>query len=155
YHERSVALQRAHDVALQSEKIKRLGRELARLNEELKARNEEVEQATRAKSDFLARMSHEIRTPMNAIIGMADMLSTTSLTPAQKKYVEVFQRAGNNLLTLINDILDLSKVESGKVQLETVEFDLAEVLAKAVEMIAVKANAKGLEVRHRIEPDVP
>jgi signal transduction histidine kinase/CheY-like chemotaxis protein/HPt (histidine-containing phosphotransfer) domain-containing protein len=155
YHERSIALQRAHDVALQSEKIERLSRELARLNDELKLRNQDVERATRAKSDFLARMSHEIRTPMNAIIGMADMLSTTPLTPEQEKYVEVFQRAGNNLLNLINDILDLSKVESGKVELEAVEFDLTEAIAKAVEIVAVRAAAKGLTIRQRIESDVP
>jgi signal transduction histidine kinase len=73
-----------------------------------------AERATRAKSDFLANMSHEIRTPLNSIIGMADVLSSSPLTPEQQKYVEVFQRNGVGLLNLINDILDLSKVESGK-----------------------------------------
>ena len=155
YHERSLALQRAHDTALQNERIERLSRELARLNEELKARNLEVERATRAKSDFLAAMSHEIRTPMNAIIGMADLLSQTSLTSDQRKYVEVFQRAGENLLNLINDILDLSKVESGKVDLESVEFDLASVVSKATEIIHIRAMTKGLTVRYKIAPGVP
>ncbi len=155
YHERSVALQRAHDVALQSEKIERLSRELARVNQELTERNREVERATHAKSDFLAGMSHEIRTPMNAIIGMADLLSRTTLTEEQKQYVAVFQRAGNHLLSLIDDILDLSKVESGRLQLEVVEFDLAEVVAKAVEIVAARAAAKGLAVRHSIGPGVP
>jgi len=149
------ALQRAHDRALESERIERLRRELARLNEELKARNAEVERATRAKSDFLAAMSHEIRTPMNAIIGMADLLSQTPLTPDQRKYVEVFQRAGENLLNLINDILDLSKVEAGQIVLEVVEFDLAEVVARATEIIQVKAAPKGLTVRYRILAGVP
>jgi signal transduction histidine kinase/CheY-like chemotaxis protein/HPt (histidine-containing phosphotransfer) domain-containing protein len=155
YHERSLALQRAHDTALQNERIERLSRELARLNEELKARNIEVERATRAKSDFLAAMSHEIRTPMNAIIGMADVLYQTQLTPDQRKYVEVFQRAGENLLNLINDILDLSKVESGKVELESVDFNLADVVSKAAEIIRFRATAKGLTVRYRIAPGVP
>jgi signal transduction histidine kinase/FixJ family two-component response regulator/HPt (histidine-containing phosphotransfer) domain-containing protein len=155
YHERSLALQRAHDTALQNERIERLSRELARLNEELKARNLEVERATRAKSEFLAAMSHEIRTPMNAIIGMADLLYQTSLTPDQRKYVEVFQRAGENLLNLINDILDLSKVESGKVELESVDFDLAGVVSKATEIIQVRAMTKGLTVRYKIAPGVP
>jgi len=155
YHERSLALQRAHDTALQNERIERLSRELARLNEELKARNLEVERATRAKSDFLATMSHEIRTPMNAIIGMADLLHQTSLTADQRKYVEVFQRAGENLLNLINDILDLSKVESGKVELESVDFDLNAVVSKATEIIQVRAMAKGLSVRYKIAPNVP
>ena len=155
YHERSMALQRAHDTAFESERIERMRRELARLNEELKTRNQEVERATRAKSDFLAAMSHEIRTPMNAIIGMAELLCQTELTSDQRKYVEVFQRAGENLLKLINDILDLSKVESGKTELESVDFDLADLIAKVAEMMKVKAANKGLTVRYRIAPDVP
>ena len=155
YHERSLALQRAHETEFESERIERMRRELARLNEELKSRNQEVERATRAKSDFLAAMSHEIRTPMNAIIGMADLLGQTDLTSDQRKYVEVFQRAGENLLNLINDILDLSKVESGKTELESVDFDLPDLIAKVTEMMQAKAAKKGLTVRYRIAPGVP
>ncbi len=88
-----------------------------------------AERATQAKSDFLATMSHEIRTPLNAIIGMADVLSSSPLTAEQQKYVDVFQRNGLGLLNLINDILDLSKVESGKVELESVPLDLREVIS--------------------------
>jgi signal transduction histidine kinase/DNA-binding response OmpR family regulator len=155
YQERSLALQGSHDAQLQADRIERMRRQLADLNEQLKARNEEVERATRAKSEFLAAMSHEIRTPMNAIIGMADLLQQTSLTAEQKKYVTVFQAAGENLLTLINDILDLSKVESGKVELESMTFELKELMSNVVEIAQVRAKAKGLTVAHRIGTTVP
>jgi signal transduction histidine kinase/CheY-like chemotaxis protein len=139
--ERQLALQYAHETALQYETIQCL--------------NREVERANRAKSEFLAVMSHEIRTPMNAILGMAELLAGTALTAEQSKYVETFQRAGSNLLSLINDILDLSKVESGNLTLENIDFDLHEVVTRAVELIRVKAEAKGLPVACRIDPQVP
>jgi signal transduction histidine kinase/CheY-like chemotaxis protein len=121
----------------------------------LKIEREEAERATRAKSEFLANMSHEIRTPLNAIIGMADVLAGTPLTGDQRRCVEVSQRNGEGLLTLVNDILDLSKVEAGRVELENTEFDLREVLARAAEVVEARAKAKGLWVRHSIAPDVP
>ncbi len=114
-----------------------------------------AERATRAKSDFLATMSHEIRTPLNAIIGMADVLSSTPLTPEQQKCVEIFQRNGVGLLNLINDILDLSKVESGKVELEMAPFDLREVISRAMEVIDGRAKAKGLGLEQHIAAGVP
>jgi signal transduction histidine kinase/CheY-like chemotaxis protein len=140
--------QLAHDFELEKEKVERLSREL-----DLKRR--EAERATEAKSNFLATMSHEIRTPLNAIIGMADVLSTTALTPEQKKCVDVFQRNGVGLLNLINDILDLSKVEAGHVELEQLEFDLREVIARAMEVVEIRAAAKGLWLRQVIAPGVP
>lgn len=125
------------------------------LAHELELANERAERATRAKSDFLAVMSHEIRTPLNAIIGMADVLASTSLTSEQKKCVEVFQRNGVNLLNLINDILDVSKVEAGKLELESVSFDLREVIARAFEVIEIRAAQKGLQLLRDVAADVP
>ncbi len=140
--------QLAHDFELAKQKVERLSREL-----DVKRR--EAERATQAKSDFLATMSHEIRTPLNAIIGMADVLSTTALTAEQKKCVDIFQRNGVGLLTLINDILDLSKVEAGRVELEVTDFDLRDVVSRAMEVVAGRAAAKGLTLRESIAPGVP
>ena len=114
-----------------------------------------AEAANQAKSRFLASMSHEIRTPMNAILGMADLLWDTPLTSEQKRYVDIFRNAGESLLELINDILDLSKVEAGQVDLEEVPFDLLDLVEKTCEVIAVKAHQKHLELACRIDPDVP
>jgi len=100
-------------------------------------------------------MSHEIRTPMNAIIGMADLLWETPLSAEQRQYVQIFRRAGDNLLNLINDVLDFSKVEAGRIEIAEIEFDLLDVIERAVEMMSARADEKGLNLVCDIKPDVP
>ncbi len=125
------------------------------LESELLAARERAEQGSRAKSDFLANMSHEIRTPMNAIMGMADLLADTPLTSRQKRYVDIFQHSGQILLRVINDILDLSKLEAGKLTLEPEAFDLPEALFQTCAVFTPQAEEKGLPLYCDLDPDLP
>ena len=124
--------------------------EQRRVESLLIAERKRAESASEAKSAFLASMSHEIRTPMNAILGMADMLWESELSQTQRHYVEIFRRAGGSLLTLINDILDLSKIESGNFSLEQIDFDVTAVVEQVVEILSPKAVAKGLSLHARL-----
>lgn len=121
--------------------------------EEMRVARDAAEAASRSKSQFLANMSHEIRTPMNAILGMADLLAEAPEAREQKKYLTTLQGAGETLLALINDILDLAKVEAGRIELESVRFDLSELVESTVEIMANAAHKKGLEISYRVDPD--
>ena len=129
--------------------------ELKKMQERLRVARDAAESASRAKSSFLANMSHEIRTPMNGIIGLTDLLATSDLNAVQSRYVELVQSSAASLLTIINDILDHSKIEAGKLLIESYIFDLHRFLGELTFSFTHAAERKSLSFRTTISPDVP
>lgn len=150
------SIDNALDRARQNERaLKEKVRELAAASRELALARDNALAASRAKSEFLANMSHEIRTPLNAVVGMAELLQDTQLDERQRDFVETVRQSSDTLLSLINDILDLSKIEAQRFDLEYSPFELRACIETAMDMIAPKAGAKGLELAYLIEPETP
>lgn len=128
---------------------------LTQKNELIRQEKERAERSEKFKQQFLANMSHEIRTPLNAVSGMTELLQDTGLTEQQKKYLLVIRNSSDNLLTIINDILDLSKIEAGKMELQSVSFNLRDLMDHVRQSFAFKAKEKGIELNVEIEDTIP
>jgi len=129
--------------------------DIERTKDELLRAKEAAEASNRAKSEFLANMSHEIRTPMNCIIGLSDLLQDMDPTAEQERYLEMVHHSGQALLALINDILDLSKIEAGQLKLEPIETDLQQLVEEVADLLAFHAQGRGLELICRYDPTAP
>jgi signal transduction histidine kinase/DNA-binding response OmpR family regulator/HPt (histidine-containing phosphotransfer) domain-containing protein len=129
--------------------------ELLDANTQLVASKQKAEEASRTKSEFLANMSHEIRTPINGILGMAELVLDTELTAEQRDYLVMLKSSGDSLLSVIDDILDFSKVESGKLDLDPIDFNLQDTMGEVMRAMGLRADEKGLELAYQVDPEIP
>lgn len=152
----SVALaHRINDIRTEKELARRDADSMKAIADKMNEANEALQHAVQARTDFLANMSHEIRTPMNGVLGMVELTLDTPLNNEQKNYLDVAYRSGRTLLSLINDILDLSKIESGKLELESVDFNVRQLLTDLQELYSLQLHDKSLELEVVLNDTVP